>query len=76
MLRPLGVLLYLSNGSIPSRWAHSVQIMKMAEAIAPRVRAFRLVIASDLASWLRPRIDLWEWYGIARPFPVTRLPLW
>jgi glycosyltransferase involved in cell wall biosynthesis len=50
--------------------------MKMAEAIAPRVRAFQLVIASDLVSWRRPRVDLWEWYGIARPFPVTRLPLW
>jgi glycosyltransferase involved in cell wall biosynthesis len=50
--------------------------MKMAEAIAPQVRAFRLVIATDLASLVRPRVDLWAWYGIARPFPLRRLPLW
>lgn len=70
------MLLYVSNGNVPSRWAHSLQIMKMAEAIASQVRAFRLLIASDLASLVRPRVDLWSWYGIARPFPVRRLPLW
>lgn len=70
------MLLYISNGNVPSQWAHSLQIMKMAEAIAAQVFAFRLLIASDLVSLLWPRVDVWSWYGIARPFPVRRLPLW
>jgi glycosyltransferase involved in cell wall biosynthesis len=69
-------LLYLSNGNIPSRWAHTVQIMKMSEALAQLVPRFELAIAESLRDRLAPRVDLWEWYGIEHPFPIARLPLW
>jgi glycosyltransferase involved in cell wall biosynthesis len=69
-------LLYLSNGNIPSRWAHTVQTLKTCEALAELVPAAELVIAESLRDRIAPRFDLWQWYGISRPFPVTRLPLW
>jgi glycosyltransferase involved in cell wall biosynthesis len=74
--RARGGLLYLSNGNLPSRWAHGVQIMKMSEQLAQLVPRFELAIAESLRDRLAPRLDLWSWYGIARPFPVARLPLW
>jgi hypothetical protein len=42
-------LLYVSNGNIPSRWAHTVQVMKMSEALVSLVPAFRLLIPGVLA---------------------------
>lgn len=69
-------LLYLSNGNVPSRWAHTIQIMKMSEALAELVPDFELVIGESLRDRLAPRIDLWEWYGVRRPFGVRKLTLW
>jgi glycosyltransferase involved in cell wall biosynthesis len=74
--RPAPRLLYLSNGNIPSRWAHTVQIMRMSEALAQLVPGFELVIAESLQDRLAPRLDLWDWYGVEQRFPVRRLPLW
>ena len=45
---PIPRLLYLSNGNVPSRWAHTVQILKMSEALASLVPGFELVIAESL----------------------------
>ena len=36
-------LLYISAGNIPSRWAHTVQAMKMADALAARVESLTLL---------------------------------
>lgn len=71
-----GSLLYLSNGNIPSRWAHTVQTMKMCEALAGLVPDFALLVGASLRDVVAPRVDLWRWYGIAQPFQVTHLPLW
>ncbi len=69
-------VLYVSNGNIPSRWAHTIQTMKMCESLAELVPRFRLLIAESLAERALRRVDLWHWYGIERPFAVERLPLW
>lgn len=66
-------LLYISNGNIPSRWGHTFQTMKMAQALGRRVPEFELVIASDVAGLLRPRVDLRDWYGLRDPPRVRRL---
>ena len=66
----------MSNGNIPSRWAHTVQTVMMAEALATLVPGFRLLIATSLAERVRPRVDLWRWYGVERPFPLVRPCLW
>lgn len=68
-------LLYVSNGNIPSRWAHTIQIMKMSEALAQLVEQFALVIPGDLAGAARRPADIFGWYGIQRPFRLARLPM-
>jgi glycosyltransferase involved in cell wall biosynthesis len=68
-------LLYISNGNIPSRWAHTFQTMKMSEAYRRLVRGFSLLIGADIYHRFRSPVDLWDWYGIRTPFSVLRLPL-
>jgi glycosyltransferase involved in cell wall biosynthesis len=72
-------LLYISNGNIPSRWAHTVQIMKMCEAFAQREPKFALLIPGDFRGLLtgtkQATEDLFRWYGILNPFPIRRLPM-
>ena len=66
-------VLYISNGNIPSLWAHTFQTMKMAEAYAQRIRDFRFVVESDLLSRIRPRVDVRRWYGLHRSLRIVRL---
>ncbi len=69
-------LLYLSHGTVPSRWAHSFQSMKMAQALAGQVASLELVTAGSV--WPGPlrRLDLESWYGIDLRFRVVRLPVY
>lgn len=64
----------ISQGNIPSRWAHTIQTMKMAEAFAGQVADFRLLTQSSGSRRKRPEIDLQRWYGIREPFTVVQLP--
>jgi glycosyltransferase involved in cell wall biosynthesis len=66
-------LLYISNGNIPSQWAHTVQVMKMAEAFTRHARGFRLLIAGDWRSILRGGSELRRWYGLSGPVRLRRL---
>jgi glycosyltransferase involved in cell wall biosynthesis len=68
-------LLYVSNGNIPSRWAHTVQIMKMSEALASLVPAFRLLIPGALAPRATTDAAIFDWYGIQKGFRLSRLPM-
>jgi len=72
-------LLYISNGNIPSRWAHTVQAMKMCEAFGRLIPDFALLIPGDVRSWLggtgEADRELFRWYGIERPFRLRRAPM-
>ncbi len=71
----LVALLYVSNGNIPSRWAHTVQIMKMSEAMGAQVPGFALLVASDAPALIRGNKGLFIRYGVRRRFRVLRLPM-
>ena len=68
-------LVYISQGNIPSKWAHTFQAMKMAEAFGQLVPDFRLVTQTHWMSLLRRRFDFESWYGIRRRFRIVRLPV-
>jgi glycosyltransferase involved in cell wall biosynthesis len=68
-------VLYLSNGNLPSRWAHSVQTAKMAEAVAAQGDDCELVTARGLLPGPLERVDLCAWYGVGPPLRITRLPV-
>jgi glycosyltransferase involved in cell wall biosynthesis len=64
---------YISQGNIPSRWAHSFQAMKMAEAFAGLVPGFTLFTQAHWTAPFRPRFDYESWYGLGRPLRIRRL---
>lgn len=68
-------LLYISNGNIPSRWAHTLQTMKMSEALATLVPGFSLLIPGALAYGAPSDAEIFDWYGIRTPFQLRRLPM-
>ena len=68
-------LAYISHGNIPSKWAHTFQVVKMAQALADRVEHFELVTARSLLPAPVNDVDLGRWYGVAGDFRVVRLPV-
>lgn len=68
-------VLYLSHGNIPSKWAHTFQAMKMAEALAARVEHLELVTARSVLPSRVNRVDLHHWYGVSASLRVVRLPV-
>ena len=74
-------MIYLSQGNLPARWAHTVQTVKMSEALARRLRprdgSFELVTQvhprTRLGEVFGTRFDFRSWYGVREPFPVRRL---
>jgi glycosyltransferase involved in cell wall biosynthesis len=70
-------LVYISNGNIPSTWAHTFQIMKMTEALSRLARGVSLMVAVDMVNYhlRRNRTDLWRWYGLRTRFDIRRVPI-
>jgi glycosyltransferase involved in cell wall biosynthesis len=68
-------ILYLSHGNVPSRWAHSFQSMKMAEALSRRVSAVELVTAGSILRSPIHDVPLQSWYGLRDTFRIVRLPV-
>jgi glycosyltransferase involved in cell wall biosynthesis len=68
-------LLYVSKGNIPSKWAHSFQVMKMADALSAQVAQLELVTARSLLPSRVNRVDLHAWYGVSRGLRIVRLPV-
>jgi glycosyltransferase involved in cell wall biosynthesis len=68
-------VLHLSNGNVPSKWAHTFQVMKMAEALSAQVEEFELVTARSLLPSRVNRVDLHAWYGVSRSLRIVRLPV-
>ncbi len=64
------ILFYIANARIPTDRAHGIQIMKMCEAFAREGFAVRLIVPrrrNPIAT------DPFDFYTVARIFPITRL---
>lgn len=68
-------MIYISNGNIPSKWAHTIQTMKMAEAFAQEVDDFELVTGVHWLDRFKPTTPIWLRYGIKHQFKLTRLSM-
>lgn len=69
-------LIYISQGNIPSKWAHTFQAMKMADALARQVDALSMVTGGGLLFPKYREVDCFEWYGVGDHFSIVRLPVW
>ena len=67
-------MLYISHGNVPSKWAHSFQALKMADALSERVRLTFLTRGSVLPG-PAGRVDLRAWYGLRGRPRIVRLPV-
>jgi glycosyltransferase involved in cell wall biosynthesis len=69
-------VVYISEGNLPSKEANSIQVAKMAQALAQKVDYFELVTLGDLWSLVTGnKFDFQQWYGLTRAFKITQLPL-
>lgn len=69
-------LLYISKGNIPSKYANTLQAMKMAEAFCDHCDKVMLVTAGPLRGGRNTAsIDVHRWYGTQASFRVIRLPI-
>ncbi|MCA9245928.1 MAG: glycosyltransferase family 4 protein [Planctomycetales bacterium] len=66
-------MLFISNGNIPSPWAHTVQMMKMAEAFSRIVPNFRILTQAHWSRLFRPRFDYRRYYGLSRRVRVAHV---
>jgi len=72
----IGSLIYISNGNLPSKMAHTIQVAKMSQALSQQVKSFALLTGGDIASAMRGMDDVFrDWYGIRKPFNLMRIPV-
>jgi glycosyltransferase involved in cell wall biosynthesis len=68
-------VIYISQGNVPSKWAHTFQAMKMAEALGRQAGALTLLTGGGLLPSKVPAVDLVSWYGIHENFRIVCLPV-
>ncbi len=68
-------VVYISHGDVPSRWAHSFQAMKMADALAGQVVWLELLTAGSVRRSAVHDVPLQSWYGVGPRLRVVRLPV-
>lgn len=67
-------MIYISQGNIPSKWAHTFQAMKQSEALSEIVQDFCFLTSRSLMPSPASKVDVNKWYGISKPFRIVRLP--
>ncbi len=67
-------LIYISQGNIPCKWTHSIQIMKMAEGFSQRTNNFVLLTRGPIHSLWESNQRIFDYYGITHSFPLIKVP--
>lgn len=67
-------IVYISNGNVPSKWAHTFHVVKMTEALSRNGHSVTLLTGRGIFRDAPRRTDLESWYGVERNFRVWRLP--
>lgn len=69
-------VVYVPYDNVPSRWANTVQSMKMAQAFSGEVRKLEIVTAADCGPLFAHKgVDVRDWYGLKRDIPLLRVPV-
>lgn len=74
MNKDLDSVLYISEGNIPSKAAHTIQIMKMANAFSKKAANFELVLTKSIRFWKSFDFNILSYYGVSK-FRIKKLPL-
>lgn len=65
---------YLSDATVPSYTANSIQVMKMCQAMAQRRHEIILYIPQYRPVLGLENIDIWPHYGIREKFAIKKIP--
>lgn len=68
-------IVYLSEGDVPSYWAHSFQAMKMADALSELAVSLDLVTGGSLWRGAERNVPLRSWYDVGPGMRIVRLPI-
>lgn len=69
-------LIYISNGNLPSKMAHTIQVAKMGQALSRKLKHFELVTGGDIKSALQGMdAEFQSWYGLHSKYNLVRIPL-
>ncbi len=70
-------IIIIVSGNIPSKYAHSIQVMKMAQGFTQLGHEVELIAPLTLRSYLNKRKigDIFSFYGIQTPFKVSLIPV-
>lgn len=72
----LDSLVYISNGNLPSKMAHTIQVAKTSQALSRRIKSFVLITGGDIASAITGMDQTFQdWYGIRSKFKLLRIPV-
>jgi len=66
----------ITQGNVPSRWAHTIQQMRMAEALVELGHDVHVLTQSHPLHRLMPAFDYQRWYGLDHSVPVVELHSW
>lgn len=70
-------ILYIARSSIPSRWANSIQVMRMCQAFSQASVELELVLPFRYSALLRQPMNVFklrQYYGVDFYFPIRFLP--
>ncbi len=69
-------LIYISNGNLPSKMAHTIQVAKMGQALSQKLKHFELVTGGDIKSAFQGmNAEFQNWYGLHSKYKLVRIPL-
>ena len=66
-------LCYTANSQIPSRFANSIQVMKMCSAFAEQIKEVELIVPYVYGNLLGSDRDIFEMYAIPPTFTIKRI---
>jgi glycosyltransferase involved in cell wall biosynthesis len=70
-------IVVVASGNIPSKYAHSIQVMKVAQGFAQLGHEVEVIAPLTLRIYLNKRKigDIFSFYGIQTPFKVSLIPV-
>lgn len=75
-MEPLRSLIYISNGNLPSKMAHTIAVAKMGQALSQKLKDFELVTGGDIKSAFQGMdAEFQSWYGLHSKYKLVRIPL-
>lgn len=72
-MKKIQKLCYIADSRIPSRWANSIQVMKMCSAFAEHIEDVELIVPRVYRKLLDSDCDVFEIYAVPPTFKIKKM---